>query len=165
MENGLRVLKLIEFLVAAGVFGATLTFIGQALTGWRQRRRERHGLLKILQVEVSQNRFQAQYFIKDPDALRNTFIPGWESTVWAENAARLAQLIQESDFEALVSCYASTKVVQIHRAALLAPLAEDAENADRENDAAAYMNNLQQRFLPEMESTANNAMSVINKRL
>jgi hypothetical protein len=56
-------------------------------------------------------------------------------------------------------------VVQINRAALLATLAEDAENADRENDAAAIMNNLQQRFLPGMVSTANNAMSVINKRL
>jgi len=158
-------LKLIEFLAAAGVVGATLTFIGQALTGWRQQRRELRGLLKILRVEVDQNLFQAQFFMKHPEALRNTFIPGWESTVWKENAARIAQLIQESDFEALASCYALTKVAQTDRAALLATLAEEAENADREKDAAALMNNLQQRTLPRMDSASNNAMSVINKRL
>jgi len=151
--------SLIQFLAAAGVFGATLAFILQALGSWLQRQRELHGLLRLLSAELKQNSVQTYHFSRRPDAMQNHFIPGWESTVWKENAPRVAQLISESDFEVLVQYYKEIITVQVLRAAMMA---SDDQTKEEYSTLVPFLKD--ERF-PQLQDASDEALRVLDNIL
>ena len=91
--------------------------------------------------------------------MQNHFIPGWESTVWKENAPRVAQLISESDFEVLVQYYKEIITVQVLRAAMMA---SDDQTKEEYSTLVPFLKD--ERF-PQLQDASDEALRVLDNIL
>ena len=74
--------------------------------------REKVGLLKLVQNEVTNNlEYLKNLSITDDRALDYLLAPGLKSRAWDQSSNTLAELVEEGNFEFLVSCYASLSIL------------------------------------------------------
>jgi hypothetical protein len=151
--------NLIQFLAAAGILAAALTFISERIVGRFQRRRELRGLMRILRAEIAGNQEKTEAFSEDHTVISNEFFPGWERYVWQENAPRIAQLISKSDFERLTNHYQTLGALQTVRDLTIAALKEEAVRV-REDLVTRLAGRL-----PDLRTSGDDAMGVVDKHL
>jgi len=88
------------------VYGIVLA--GSAASGLIWLYREKVGLLKLVQDEVTNNlEYLEKLGITDDRALDYLLAPGLKSRAWDQSSNTLAELVGEGNFEFLVSCYGS----------------------------------------------------------
>jgi hypothetical protein len=74
--------------------------------------REKVGLLKLLQNEVTNNlEYLEKLGVTDDRALDYLLASGLKSRAWDQSSNTLAELVEEGNFEFLVSCYASLSIL------------------------------------------------------
>jgi hypothetical protein len=82
------------------------------LTGLILLHREKVGLLKLVQNEVTNNlEYLKNLSITDDRALDYLLAPGLKSRAWDQSSNTLAELVGEGNFEFLVSCYGSLSIL------------------------------------------------------
>jgi hypothetical protein len=92
------------------VYGIVLA--GFAATGLIWLYREKLGLLKLVQDEVTNNlEYLEKLSITDDRALDYLLASGLKSRAWDQSSNTLAELVGEGNFEFLVSCYASLSIL------------------------------------------------------
>ena len=92
------------------IYGIVLA--GSAATGLIWLYREKVGLLKLVQDEVTNNlEYLEKLGITDDRALDYLLAPGLKSRAWDQSSNTLAELVGEGNFEFLVSCYASLSIL------------------------------------------------------
>jgi hypothetical protein len=92
------------------IYGVVLA--GSAATGLILVHREKVGLLKLVQDEVINNlEYLKKLGITDDRTLDCLLAPGLKSHTWDQSSNTLAELVEERNFEFLVSCYASLSVL------------------------------------------------------
>ena len=89
-----------------------IVLAGFAATGLIWLYREKVGLLKLVQDEVTNNlEYLEKLGITDDRALDYLLAPGLKSRAWDQSSNTLAELVGEGNFEFLVSCYASLSIL------------------------------------------------------
>jgi hypothetical protein len=89
-----------------------IVLAGSAATGMILLYREKVGLLKLVQDEVTNNlEYLEKLGITDDRALDYRLAPGLKSRAWEQSSNTLAELVGEGNFEFLVSCYASLSIL------------------------------------------------------
>ena len=92
------------------VYGIVLA--GFAATGLIWLYREKVGLLKLVQDEVTNNlEYLEKLGITDDRASDYLLASGLKSRAWDQSSNTLAELVGEGNFEFLVSCYASLSIL------------------------------------------------------
>ena len=92
------------------IYGIVLA--GSAASGLIWLYREKVGLLKLVQDEVTNNLdYLKKLGITDDRALDYLLAPGLKSRAWDQYSNTLAELVGEGNFELLVSCYASLSIL------------------------------------------------------
>ena len=92
------------------IYGIVLA--GFAATGLIWLYREKVGLLKLVQDEVTNNlEYLEKLGVTDDRALDYLLVPGLKSRAWDQYSNTLAELVGEGNFEFLVSCYASLSIL------------------------------------------------------
>ena len=92
------------------IYGIVLA--GSAATGLIWLYREKVGLLKLVQDEVTNNlEYLEKLGITDDRALDYLLASGLKSRAWDQSSNTLAELVGEGNFEFLVSCYASLSIL------------------------------------------------------
>jgi hypothetical protein len=92
------------------VYGIVLA--GFAATGMIWLYREKVGLLKLVQDEVTNNlEYLEKLGVTDDRALDYLLASGFKSRAWDQSSNTLAELVGEGNFEFLVSCYASLSIL------------------------------------------------------
>jgi hypothetical protein len=92
------------------VYGIVLA--GFAATGLIWLYREKVGLLKLVQDEVTNNlEYLEKLGVTDDRALDYLLASGLKSRAWDQSSNTLAELVGEGNFEFLVSCYASLSIL------------------------------------------------------
>jgi hypothetical protein len=92
------------------IYGIVLA--GSAVTGLIWLYREKVGLLKLVQDEVTNNlEYLEKLGITDDRALDSLLTPGLKSRAWDQSSNTLAELVEEGNFEFLVSCYTSLSIL------------------------------------------------------
>jgi hypothetical protein len=82
------------------------------LTGLILLHREKVGLLKLVQDEVTNNLdYLKKLGLTDDRALDYLLAPGLKSRAWDQSSNKLAELVGEGNVEFLVSCYASLSIL------------------------------------------------------
>lgn len=100
----------IVFLPLIGVIvGAVATGLVRAYQDWMGRRRERKGLLRIIDAEVYENNEVLKEMITDPDLAEQypSRRAALSANAWQQSRARLAQLLRPDHIKSLVAHYAS----------------------------------------------------------
>ncbi len=94
----------------AMIYGIVLA--GSAVAGLIWLYREKVGLLKLVQDEVTNNlEYLEKLGITDDRALDYLLASGLKSRAWDQSSNTLAELVGEGNFEFLVSCYASLSIL------------------------------------------------------
>jgi hypothetical protein len=92
------------------VYGIVLA--GFAATGLIWLYREKVGLLKLVQDEVTNNlEYLEKLGVTDDRALDYLLASGLKRRAWDQSSNTLAELVGEGNFEFLVSCYASLSIL------------------------------------------------------
>ena len=92
------------------IYGIVLA--GSAASGLIWLYREKVGLLKLVQDEVTNNlEYLEKLGLTDDRALDHLLALGLKSRAWDQSSNTLAELVGEGNFEFLVSCYASLSVL------------------------------------------------------
>jgi hypothetical protein len=92
------------------IYGIVLA--GSAASGLIWLYREKVGLLKLVQDEVTNNlEYLEKLGITDDRALDHLLAPGLKSRAWDQSSNTLAELVGEGNFEFLVSCYSSLSIL------------------------------------------------------
>src|SRR5215210_1427144 len=92
------------------IYGVVLA--GSAATGLILVHREKVGLLKLVQDEVINNlEYLKKLGITDDRTLDCLLAPGLKNHTWDQSSNTLAELVDERNFEFLVSCYASLSIL------------------------------------------------------
>ncbi len=89
-----------------------IVLAGSAVTGLVWLYREKVGLLKLVQDEVTNNlEYLEKLGITDDRASDYLLAPGLKSHAWDQSSNTLAELVEEGNFQFLVSCYASLSIL------------------------------------------------------
>jgi hypothetical protein len=92
------------------VYGIVLTGFATAGLIWLYR--EKVGLLKLVQDEVTNNlEYLEKLGVTDDRALDYLLASGLKRRAWDQSSNTLAELVGEGNFEFLVSCYASLSIL------------------------------------------------------
>lgn len=92
------------------VYGIVLAGFAAAGLIWLYR--EKVGLLKLVQDEVTNNlEYLEKLGVTDDRALDYLLASGLKSRAWDQSSNTLAELVGEGNFEFLVSCYASLSIL------------------------------------------------------
>jgi len=92
------------------IYGIVLA--GSAATGLILVRREKVGLLKLVQDEVNNNlEYLEKLGITDDRTLDYLLASGLKSHAWDQSSNALTELVGEGNFQLLVSCYASLYIL------------------------------------------------------
>ena len=99
-----------------GVLGATVAYMLKTWGDWRQRRRERRGLLRLLLVEIEQNERQLRAFRTLPDWITDAPVGYLRSDAWEGARLRLAELLENEEvFSDIAQCYDIVLQIQSYR--------------------------------------------------
>ena len=89
-----------------------IVLAGFAATGLFWLYREKVGLLKLVQDEVTNNlEYLEKLGVTDDRALDYLLAAGLKSRAWDQSSNTLAELVGEGNFEFLVSCYGSLSIL------------------------------------------------------
>ena len=92
------------------IYGIVLA--GSAAAGLIWLYREKVGLLKLVQDEVTNNlEYLKKLGLTDARTLDYLLAPELKSRAWDQSSNTLAELVGEGNFEFLVSCYASLSIL------------------------------------------------------
>lgn len=105
--------SLLNVLLTAGV----LSVIAEAIISGRRaeadRKRELHGLLRLVLLEIKDNNRSAAIMLRRPDLITYSPTEFFTDDAWMESRIRLAQLLpSESHFDALSVYYLNNKIAR-----------------------------------------------------
>lgn len=116
--------------LVGGVGGAFATHLLGARRERRRERRERDGLLRLVQAEMARNSVASEMFETHPTVVAQGRYPSVVKETWEDVRVRLVQLLPEDDFETILGYY-----VTVTSYLVLLGAYRDTHEADEEEGA------------------------------
>lgn len=108
-----------QYLLGAGIAGVLFTQISTSVRAWRERNRERDGLLRIIFTEVRAHQRSLELVhvlfalaeegnvkaVEDSRTASRSSVQGMENQAWDGTRVKLAHLLSSQEFATLVGYY------------------------------------------------------------
>jgi hypothetical protein len=106
---------LAQWIPVAAIVGAAGAYIFREVEGWRSRKRELKGLLRLLAVEIEYNKDILEAF-KNSRSQLEKHPQGLHTRAWEEDKGRIAQLLKRSeDFGCLADYFMNVATFEEYR--------------------------------------------------
>lgn len=136
-------------IVGLGILGTLGTIVWRSIQESRQQKRERRGLLTLLDLETDRNKRQLEAYEDDPTWITRAPADTLSTKVWGETRAKLSYLLEKAEFADLLKHYNAAEVVNSFRL-------NTAEDTKHRQDTV-------QNGLPQLKEQADKARAVVRK--
>lgn len=108
MCGQLPLVDAVDWLVRAGIIGAVFVWFGRWIAARWQRRTERQGLLRLLDLEIARHErplivYADDHKFRNVGGIRD--VQFWRTDTWEQTRVRLAQLLTSNEFTRLAHYY------------------------------------------------------------
>lgn len=142
---------LLNWLVGAGLLGLVITLGYREWDSWRERKRERDGLLYLVDLELSYNERAISTFEKRPEDIIQPIGEPVKTGAWNDSKIRIAQLLSNKNhFRTIALFYSNLEDV------MLPVMLLEAASEDVRREFVS-------RLLPDMSEKVREARAVVHK--
>lgn len=150
-------------IVGLGILGTMGTIVWRVIQDSRQQKRERRGLLTLLDLETDRNKRQLEAYEDDPTWITRAPADTLSTKAWEQTRARLSYLLKKEEFADLLKHYNAVEVVNSFRFNLVEPSDKDYLGDYRVNQDIKHKQDTVKKGLPQLKEQADKARAVIRK--